>query len=230
MRQKIDYVTDLLENTFGVKMVSHRAGRWSFNAAYARMLADRGFLVDCSVTPHVSWRETLGDPHQQGGTDYTQFPEDAYFLDLTDISQSDNSPLLEVPTTIYSVHRPLIAALQRPFRQVPVARGVLRRLLPPAHWQSWLRPTGKNRQDLLKVLDHARKQRKEYVEFMLHSSELMPGGSPTFRDSYQIEALYDDLECLFSEARRSFQGRTLREHHQRVAAPGNTPGEAEFSR
>ena len=36
--------------------------------------------------------------------------------------------------------------------------------------------------------------------FMLHSSELMPGGSPTFRDAAAIEDLYVELEAVFALA------------------------------
>ena len=40
------------------------------------------------------------------------------------------------------------------------------------------------------------------MELMLHSSELMPGGSPTFRREEQIETLYADLEKVFKEAQK----------------------------
>jgi hypothetical protein len=54
LREKVKYMTGLLEETFGVKMVSHRAGRWRLSSAYARALADHGYIADCSVTPHIS--------------------------------------------------------------------------------------------------------------------------------------------------------------------------------
>jgi len=47
--------------------------------------------------------------------------------------------------------------------------------------------------------------------FMIHSSELMPGGSPTFQTQESIEKLYADLEVLFSEASQHFEGITLRD-------------------
>ena len=65
LRAKVDFLTDLLETTFGVKIVSHRAGRWAFNDTYARALARRGFRVDCSVTPGVDWSDTLGDLYEE---------------------------------------------------------------------------------------------------------------------------------------------------------------------
>jgi hypothetical protein len=51
-----------------------------------------------------------------------------------------------------------------------------------------------------------------YVEFMLHSSELMPGGSHTFSTSESIEALYADVEKVFKAAASSFSGMTLTEY------------------
>jgi hypothetical protein len=100
MRQKISLTTDLLENTFGVKMLSHRAGRWSFDERYANQLIEFGYKVDCSVTPHVSWESHLGAPDKDGGTDYTDFPDTAYFIDPSDISRPGHSTLLEIPVSI----------------------------------------------------------------------------------------------------------------------------------
>ncbi len=40
MRQKVDYMTHLLEETFQTKMVSHRAGRWAMNAFYLQLLLE----------------------------------------------------------------------------------------------------------------------------------------------------------------------------------------------
>ncbi len=100
MRDKIAFMTDLLENKLQTKMLSHRAGRWAFNETYAQLLIEFGYQVDCSVTPKVDWRFTKGDPAQSGGTDYSNFPSHAYFMDVNDISKAGDSTLLEVPMSI----------------------------------------------------------------------------------------------------------------------------------
>ncbi len=69
-----------------------------------------------------------------------------------------------------------------------------------------------------KLLRKAVADGADYVEFMLHSSELMPGGSPTFPESRHIETLYEDLEALFSAAQRDFEGCTMKGYYQRVVA------------
>jgi hypothetical protein len=210
MRAKIEFLTNLLEHTFAVKMMSHRAGRWSFNARYARLLIDHGYTVDCSVTPHVSWHQMKGDPAQRGGTDFSRFPDIAYWMDGEDISRPGASPLLELPMTIV----PSPARMARSVgRQLPEGSFVGRawnRLFPPV---LWLRPNGRNLRLMLQVLEHVRFQQRPYAELMLHSSELMPGGSPTFRTTESIERLYDHLEQLFSTVAIYFRGATLQEFH-----------------
>ena len=71
--KKVRFMTGLLEDTFGVKMRSHRAGRWAMDERYARALADCGYTVDCSVTPGLSWRRHAGAPGKPGGSDYRRF-------------------------------------------------------------------------------------------------------------------------------------------------------------
>jgi hypothetical protein len=51
------------------------------------------------------------------------------------------------------------------------------------------------------------------VEFLVHSSELMPGGSPRFRTAAAIERLYASLEVLFEELSTWCKGMTLAEFH-----------------
>jgi hypothetical protein len=209
MAAKIEFITHLLQQQFECKMVSHRAGRWAFDSRYARLLVENGYLVDCSVTPHVDWTGVLGDPHGAGGTDYTAYPTQPYFIDLDRIDRPGTSPLLEVPVTIVSNQSPLNRLLNR-VPQFVRGRGGFR--LSPGI--SWLRPNGRNREAMLAVLRHAIEQQWPCVEFMLHSSELMAGGSPTFETEADIERLYADLKILFAGAAEQFQGQTLSEFYE----------------
>ena len=209
MRDKIAFMTDLLQDTFNTKMRSHRAGRWSFNATYAKILVEQGYVVDCSVTPHVSWRDNLGDPAQNGGTDFSDFPKRAYFLDLERIDKAGNSRLLEVPMTILPGSRllPLLSHLVAGTWPRRVANKLLN--FEPV----WLRPTGNNLNQMLSIVERAQRENWPYLEWMLHSSEFMPGGSPNFGDERAIDKLYEDLEALFERIARSFSGATLTQFH-----------------
>jgi len=210
MREKMAFMTQLLQDIFGVKIISHRAGRWSFNTTYARLLLEYGYRVDCSVTPHTSWRSILGDPAQKGGTDFSRFPEKDYFVDLNDISRPGDSLLLEVPVTILSGRLATHPAILSLLGKIPVALRAWNYFFPAY----WLRPTRKNLKHLLSIVRHVLQHRGTYVEFMLHSSELMPGGSPYFATATDIERLYSDLKTLFEFIRGRFRAATLKEYYQ----------------
>jgi hypothetical protein len=226
MQEKIHRLTATLEDTLGVKMVSHRAGRWTFDERYAEMLLDEGYRVDCSVTPLVNWTTMLGDPDGRGGTDYRKFPHEPYWLDLGDISRPGTSTLLEVPVTILSLRSGVVDRLvhaldrltHRLARAHVLSHRVADRLSPSA---AWLRPTGRNRRLLFRVADRVVDERRPHAEFMLHSSELMPAGSPTFPDDASIEALYADVEMLFGRIQDRFHSLTLSEFHDEVAGRSN---------
>jgi hypothetical protein len=235
IREKIRVMTATLEDTFGLKMVSHRAGRWSLDERYARILIDEGYRVDCSATPLVSWRSIRGSPFGRGGTDYTRFPREAYWIDATDISRAGDAPLLEVPMTIVPsaetnarrVARAL-SALPSPLRRAtrPLER-LIDRFVPPVQW---LRPNGRNRRAMLDILAQVCTERRGHAEFMLHSSEFMPGGSPTFRSAAQVEALFADLRALFEGLRGRFAPATLAEFHDAVCARRAEGASARVSR
>ena len=208
MWEKIRAMTDLLEERFDRKMVSHRAGRWGLNATYARLLVEAGYRVDCSVTPHISWQEYSGDPRGAGGPDFTQFPEQPYFLDLEHLDRPGDSPLLEVPLSV----------IPTPYTRLngwlehgsPLLQRTFGRFFPPHHW---LVPRDRwaNRRGMSAVLNRALQNAWPCVEFATHSSELMPGGSPFFPHEKSIERLYRWLESFFALAAENFQGMTLEE-------------------
>lgn len=216
IREKVLVMTGLLEDVFGRKMVSHRAGRWGFNETYAKVLIDHGYLVDCSVTPLLSWKSSVGNPKGSGGPDYTNFPDHAYFVDPADVSRPGDSPLLEVPLSVIAPKSGLMRSLHRRFKAGPrIVRGPLYRISPPT---MKLVPNGKNLPAILQIVRRAGEEGKNYVEFTLHSSEFMPGGSPRFRDESEIERLYEHLEVMFSTAAKWFEGATLEEYYRHYAS------------
>jgi hypothetical protein len=218
MREKVQTMTAILEDTFGVKMISHRSGRWSFDERYARLLVEEGYGVDCSVTPLVSWADTPGSPSGVGGTDFRKFPTGPYWMDLSDVSAPGDSPLLEVPMTVLPGEPSLFRTTARALGRLPTGlrtlaepvRKVCNRLSPPVRW---LRPNGRNRRHLLQIVRRVLTDGRPYAEFMLHSSEFMPDGSPTFRTDADIEKLFADIEALFDALEGRFRGVTLQEFY-----------------
>ena len=199
MRQKIHFLTDLLENTFGVKITSHRAGRWGFDRLYAHLLLEHGYKVDTSVTPNISWANAMGDPNQSGGPDYTQFPSEPYFIDLQDISRRGASDLLEVPITTEKIVLDKLDSL--PNGEAAIVR--------------WLRPNGRNGKALLSIIERVLVEDRSCAVLMMHSSELMPGGRSNVPDAQTVETLYRDLEALIQTVHGRMDAMTLTDFHHR---------------
>ncbi|MEA9392335.1 deacetylase [Acerihabitans sp. TG2] len=204
---KVKAQTQLLEDTFQTKMLSHRAGRWALNEFYVNVLIENGYRVDCSVTPRVDWRRSPGAPKGQGGTNYIDFPDQAYFINPENIAFAGDSPLLEVPMSTRYKHPGWVNTAKSLYDSL---RGKSR--TPSVHW---LRPHGGNVANMQRVVDTMLARGSDYVEFMLHSSELMPGGSPTFTDEDAIEQLYADLEQLFEGLKGRVVGMTLADFYQK---------------
>ncbi len=76
----------------------------------------------------------------------------------------------------------------------------------------WLRPNRKNLDEMLYLIEQYKNSDLDYLMFMIHSSELMPGGSPTFQTEGGIAILYEHLEIIFQEISKSYVGVGLEEY------------------
>jgi len=196
MRQKFDALFNLLTEKLQCKPVSHRSGRWAMNQDYFDILIDYGIKIDCSVTPHISWKSSKG--FSTGGSDYRHSAEEPYLIQHS--SRADT--ITEIPVTI------------RKFRFFAANAGIASIAKSTLLGKTvWLRPNGNNLSEMLLLIDRIQKSESGYIMFMLHSSELMPAGSPLFRTVESIENLYHDIEIIFKKISKGFTGITLKDYH-----------------
>ncbi len=197
MSKKIEELDLLLNSRFGIKPISHRAGRWAMNADYFELLEKNGYKIDCSITPHINWINSLGE---------TGIPGSDYSKEKYKLSFKQN--ILEVPVTIKKIR--LLSIKNKKFKDLLKA---IYRLIVGKY--QWVRP-GNNYglKGIKKVIDKCNKK-SEYIMFMIHSSELMPGGSPNFKTNEDIEKLYNDIEKIFSYLKeKGYIGITLRDFYE----------------
>lgn len=195
MRAKFKTTYDLIEQRFGVKVKSHRSGRWAMDDRYFKLLEEFGVTCDCSYTPGVSWTKAEGET-VSGGSDYRNVPKDAHMI----------GKVLEVPASVrnYSHY---------------IAGGSLKHKLRAAikGGQIWLRPALSGLADMKKLAKEIRQEEgNDYLEFMIHSSELMPGGSPYFKTPENIERMYANMEAFFEYITElGYKGETLENYAKR---------------
>lgn len=209
IEEKVKNITELLTQKFRVSPITHRAGRWAINNEYLSILCKYGYKIDCSVTPGINWVNTKG---QTGchGPDFSEYSDKVQKI----------GNMLEVPVSIKKI---------RCFN--------VKKIIPTRHVRSWLidllrelknfnkaklqwlRPDRFfNLNALKKLVDLVAEDDSEYLMFMIHSSELMPGGSPTFVTKRTIEKLYKLLEKLFFYIQtKGFEGITLKDFYMHNA-------------
>ncbi len=201
MYEKLSNITDLLETIFQRKMVSHRAGRWATNTKYFEMLGKLGYKIDCSVTPGVDWSKNKGAI--LGGTDYSNHPSNHYFI-------QENYNVLEVPVTIRKL---FFLPIDIHNGKYEFMKSIVRKFIGK---NVWFRPSQNSEGDFQGLLNKVESENCNYIEFMMHSSELMPGGSPYFINEEEIENLYKNLEKLFIDISKKYEGATLEEYYKEV--------------
>lgn len=192
MEEKIGSITDLIHRKFGLMPISHRVGRWAMNDDYFQLLHKYGYKVDCSYTPGINWRKSNGRTSGIGGSDYSKVCSSPQII----------HGICEVPVTTKKTRRIFV-------------RGGGRTIWYMLKGQTlWLRPNGHNLKEMCWLVKECSKSEEGYLMFMLHSSELMPGGSPTFRDEGSIEILYQHLNIIFHQISKDYEGCTLEEYHR----------------
>lgn len=184
IRKKLEYLTYFLEETFQCPITSHRGGRWCLNAVIVKELDRLRYTVDCTCTPGINWKNNPGWTFGSKGTDWSNYGNHPFILEYPLANGIKKSNVVEIPVT----------AVKK------VKNGT----------SQWFRPNGSNLMELLGIVDYMHEREAPYIEFMLHSSELMPGGSPTFMRKGQIDRLYNDLDILFSALQQhEFYGISL---------------------
>ncbi len=199
MEEKIKNIDNFLTKKFGIKPISHRAGRWGMNDNYYKLLYKYGYKIDVSVTPHINWQNSVGETGMPG-SNYKNYSEKEYIT----------NNILEVPMTIrkiFTFQPKRVNSIKRFFREL--------QLLFTGRYQ-WIRPDNSfSLKGMLKVVSLCDKN-NEYIMFMIHSSELMPNGSPNFKDKESIENLYKVIDKLFENIKaRGYVGCTLREYYEK---------------
>ena len=193
MRAKFKTTFDIITKSFGKKPISHRAGRWVMNDDYFNLLEEFGVKIDCSHTLHISWEHTPGLT-VQSGSNYKDVQENAHFI----------GKVLEIPMTIRQFRLSMRGTWKHRIKTMLTGEHI------------WLRPASSSLKEMKNLCNRVSAEpENDYLEFMVHSSELMAGGSPYFKDVESIEMLYGNLNELFAHVSDlGYRGATLEEYYK----------------
>jgi uncharacterized protein (TIRG00374 family) len=198
LEEKFKNLHEKIASLFG-RPRSFRSGAWTIDRRIIQFLLDYGYTVDSSVTPSISWR-LIGRP------DYLTAPQSAYFLDYTDPSKSGDSPILEIPVTIWSPAKrdgPL-GAFQGALFTMPMESrtGIIYQSINMvrAYRPLWLRPAFTPLDDMIYISENVFHE-TDYIHVMCHSNELTLGASPYSNTPEKLNVILTRLKLIFSYAR-----------------------------
>ncbi len=185
--EKHKFLKNYLENRFELPVITYRSGRWATNDILFKVLEEIGIKVDCSVTPGIDHSHNKG-MSVSGGNNYKKFSNKPYML---------RDDLIEIPMT---------TTLKRVFGGSSL-KNKLRNSIKGK--SLWLRPAVLNFRELSEFLKFNECSGNDYAQFMIHSSELMPNGSPYFKNEDAIEQLYLTTEKFFEFVSKNYKAISI---------------------
>lgn len=195
VQEKISFLTNLLSNQFECTISSARSGRWATNASYFEALLKENITVDCSVTPQIDFTNVPGATVGNGPS-YLNSPIIPYVV---------HPGVIEIPMTTRLVKWAAEGSIKHKVKSLIIGD------------RMWLRPIKLSKAYLQAITDAVIKENSDYLEFMIHSSELMPGGSPYIKTEEEAEQLFELMDWYFKYVtEKGFTGSSLTDYAQSI--------------
>ena len=140
----------------------------------------------------IDWSGNPGSS-KKNGPNYKNYPRKLYQI---------IPGIWEVPMSTRKFHNCTGDSVKRRIKNLVLGKDI------------WLRPFGKTTDDLFYMQKAIEKEGQcDYLEFMIHSSELMPGGSPYFKREEDVELLFRNMEYFFSTlTAQGYKATSLKEY------------------
>lgn len=196
-RAKIEALTDAITRSFGARPSVFKAGRYGFGDNTARVIAELGYRVDCSVVPHTNFSD-------DGGPDFRSYPDAPYWLD-------EGRGLLEIPLSVgffgavAGLGPTASGLLDHPAAARLRAPGLLSRsgLLT----RSRLTPEGVSAAEQCRLIEAMAGQGHRLFSLTYHSPSLAPGHTPYVRDKADLADFLAAIETVLTYFRDKLGGR-----------------------
>ena len=164
--QKLENLTHLIEEKFGIKPEWYRAARFGADYDTIKILKKLGYKYDSSVTPNTDWSNKGGPNHSLAPRIPYQISEEGYYKgkSLTgSIEPSECDTIIEVPVTILGKRW-----------------GLLGKMIPN-NWlfYRWLRPTHMTYIEMKQIIKQLSEEHT--LVMMFHSMEIMVRKTPYVR-------------------------------------------------
>lgn len=184
-------------DSFGVRPVIHKAGRYGIGPATPGIIAGLGFEIDLSICPRF-------DGRRDGGPDHTRYSADPFRF-------GPGGRLLELPSTAgyCGVLAPLGNPLHGLVASAPLERARLKAAFSRLGLLERIRlsPEGYSLADLKRLTRRLLADGTRVLTFSFHSPSLRPGCTPYVKDADDLERLLATCRAYFEFFRDEIGGR-----------------------
>jgi SAM-dependent methyltransferase len=191
---KIGFLTRAVEEAWGSRPQTFRAGRFGLGRDTVAALIQHGYRVDSSVTPFVSWES------YDSGPSFLEAPVNVYRMNgqRDVVSPVADGPLVEVPLSVGYTRFSLRhwTGVTHLFR----ARGALAARIPGVAARSGLvrrailSPETNSVSDMIALSRRLLDGGVTHLQMFFHSSSLRPGLTPFTRSRRDVDRLLGKIE------------------------------------
>lgn len=198
LKRKIINLTNRFEEKFNKRPISFRSGRWSMNGKILKMIADLGYRVDSCVFPFYA----------DSTFSYHYAPTYPYWPDYNDINKKGSQrDIFEIPVTSGFNHKSfnLCNKIFQFLSSKQIARfriiGMLYRFKMLEKIQ--LSPELHGFSEMKSLIKASLKRGDRVLNMFLHSSSLIPRGSPYASTESDIKEILHRVEAVSSYLKRN---------------------------
>jgi len=197
-REKLRRLTEAIEESFGSRPTTFKAGRYGIDFAMVPYLQQLGYTVDTSVIAYM-------DLSADGGPDFSGFDNSPFLLKPPlFLQEPGRPPLLEVPCTVgftrrpfsfwSKVHRKLAVDRLHKFHPIGILwhTRILRKIV--------LTPEGTQLADQRRLLRPLAAEPDVVLNVTLHSPSIEAGNTPFVQTERQRDAFFDRLRGTLEHA------------------------------
>lgn len=196
-RAKLAALTARVTDSFGVRPLIHKAGRYGIGPSTPGIIDDLGFEIDLSICPSF-------DGRRDGGPDHTRYSADPFRF-------GPGRRLLELPSTagycgmLAPIGNPLHGLVASP----PLERARLKAAFSRLGLLERIRlsPEGHSLADLKRLTRKLLANGTRVLTFSFHSPSLRPGCTPYVKTEADRARLLDTCRAYFAFFRDEVGGR-----------------------
>lgn len=196
-RAKLEALVARVTDSFGVRPLIHKAGRYGIGPATPGIIAGLGFEIDLSICPSF-------DGRRDGGPDHTRYSADPFRF-------GPGRRLLELPSTagycgmLAPIGNPLHGLVASP----PLERARLKAAFSRLGLLERIRlsPEGHSLADLKRLTRKLLADGTRVLTFSFHSPSLRPGCTPYVKTEADRARLLDTCRAYFAFFRDEVGGR-----------------------